>query len=83
MRRNAAVRIFLLNGFIAVLMLLTACNSGTHHDTYTFSGEGEHWSAIYSETVTEEPALAKGEMLTIRHPASIIFSWPIKGKPKT
>ncbi|WP_342565727.1 hypothetical protein NST84_11650 [Paenibacillus sp. FSL R7-0345] len=82
MRRNAAVRIFLLNGFIAVLMLLTACNSGTHHDTYTFSGEGEHWSAIYSETVTEEPALAKGGDAYYKASSEYNFQLAYKGETK-
>lgn len=82
MRRNAWVRIFLLNGFIMVLMLLTGCNSGTLHHTYTFSGEGEHWSAIYSETVTEKPVIAEGKATYFQPSGDYNFQLAYKGEAK-
>lgn len=82
MRGNAALRILLLSGFIAVLMLLTGCNTGTLHQTYTFSGEGEHWSAIYSETVTEKPAQAKGGNAYYKASSEYNFQLAYKGDAK-
>lgn len=52
-------RTLLLCGLM--LMLLAACSSGKLYHTYTFSGEGEHWSAIYSETLTEKPVISEGK----------------------
>ncbi|AIQ52217.1 hypothetical protein [Paenibacillus sp. FSL R7-0331] len=82
MRRTTAVRIFLLNGFIAVLLLLTACNSGTLHQTYTYSGEGEHWSAIYSETNTEKPVISEGKATYYQASSDYSFQLAYKGEAK-
>ncbi|MDF9845099.1 MULTISPECIES: hypothetical protein [unclassified Paenibacillus] len=82
MRGNAAVRTLLLNGFIMVLMLLAGCNSGALHQTYTFSGEGEHWSAIYSETVTEKPVISEGKATYYQPSRDYNFQLAYKGEAK-
>ncbi|AIQ46673.1 hypothetical protein R70723_12930 [Paenibacillus sp. FSL R7-0273] len=82
MRRTAAVRSFWLIGLIAGLALLTACNSGTLHHTYTFSGEGEHWSAIYSETVTEKPIISEGKAAYYQPSSDYNFQLAYKGEAK-
>ncbi|MBY0013315.1 hypothetical protein [Paenibacillus typhae] len=82
MKRNATVRILLLNGLIAVLLLLNACSSGTLHHTYTFSGEGEHWSAIYSETVTEKPVISEGKATYYQPTGDYNFQLAYKGEAK-
>lgn len=50
---------FVLSGMM--LFLLTACNTTTYKHNYTFTGEGEVWSAEYVQKATEKFIEKKGE----------------------
>lgn len=71
------VGLLLLSGIM--LMLLTACNSETLYHSYTFSGESGHWSAIYSETLTEKPVIEKGKDTYYQPSSEYIFQLAYKG----
>ncbi|MNI50271.1 hypothetical protein D3C73_1049220 [compost metagenome] len=71
------VRTLLIGGLM--LILLAGCTSGTLHHSYTFSGEGEHWSAIYSETFTEEPVRREGKATYYTPSSEYTFQLAYKG----
>lgn len=50
---------FVLSGMM--LFLLTACNTTTYKHNYTFTGEGEVWSAEYVQKATEKFIDKNGE----------------------
>lgn len=78
MRKTVTVRTLLVGGIM--LMLLAACSSGTLHHTYTFSGEGKHWSAIYSETLTEKPVKKNGDSTYYQPSSEYTFQLAYKGQ---
>ncbi|MNC17635.1 hypothetical protein D3C75_655230 [compost metagenome] len=78
MRKNVLMRTVLLSGLM--LMLISACSSGTLYHTYTFSGEGKHWSAIYSETLTEKPVISEGKATYYQPSSEYTFQLAYKGK---
>jgi hypothetical protein len=78
MRKIVVIRTLLLCGLM--LILNSACSSGTLYHTYTFSGEGEHWSAIYSETLTEKPVHSEGKATYYQPSSEYAFQLAYKGK---
>ncbi|WP_054940121.1 hypothetical protein [Paenibacillus ihuae] len=78
MRKIVVIRTLLLCGLM--LILNSACSSGTLYHTYTYSGEGEHWSAIYSETLTEKPVHSEGKATYYQPSSEYAFQLAYKGK---
>lgn len=56
---SKGLRTLLLAGMM--LALLVACNTTTYKHNYTFTGEGEVWSAKYDQQATEKFIDRKGE----------------------
>lgn len=53
------LRTLVLSGML--LVLLVACNTTTYKHNYTFTGEGDVWSAEYVQKATEKFIDKKGE----------------------
>ncbi|MEK5254061.1 hypothetical protein NST74_11430 [Paenibacillus sp. FSL F4-0125] len=68
----------LLIGMLSVL--LVACNTTTYKHNYTFTGEGEVWSAAYVQKATEKFIDKKGERPDYETSQQSTFELKYKGE---
>ncbi|KGE16556.1 hypothetical protein [Paenibacillus wynnii] len=66
--------------FVAMIFLLTACNTETIKHHYTFEGEASQWSASYVQDVTEKYISKKGKPTKHETRESSVFQLIYKGE---
>lgn len=70
----------MLSGLL--FLLLTACNTTTYKHNYTFTGEGEIWSAEYVQKATEKFIEKNGQRPDYETSYHSTFELKYKGKQK-